>query len=108
MQTLSLDQSVAMIPDGASLMTGGFMPVEARTFADVHGLPAQRCFNVLCIAYGSAPDLYAGVMARGNLPPQRAENCRYEYRRFEFGSSTTTAVTRLVCSSTLEKAQYFL
>ena len=27
MQTLSLDRSVAMIPDGASLMVGGFMAV---------------------------------------------------------------------------------
>ena len=27
MRTLSLDQSVAMIPDGASLMIGGFMAV---------------------------------------------------------------------------------
>ena len=27
MQTVSLEQSVAMIPDGASLMIGGFMAV---------------------------------------------------------------------------------
>ena len=27
MQTIALDQSVAMIPDGASLMIGGFMGV---------------------------------------------------------------------------------
>jgi len=27
MQTLSLEQSVAMIPDGASVMIGGFMSV---------------------------------------------------------------------------------
>ena len=27
MQTMSLEQSVAMIPDGASLMVGGFMGV---------------------------------------------------------------------------------
>ena len=27
MRTLSIDQSVAMIPDGASLMIGGFMSV---------------------------------------------------------------------------------
>ena len=27
MQTVPLDQSVAMIPDGASLMIGGFMGV---------------------------------------------------------------------------------
>jgi Putative metallopeptidase len=58
---------------------------QAQEFADVHGLPAQRYFNVLCMAYGSDPDFYAGVIVRGRLPTKRAKNCRYEYRRFEFG-----------------------
>jgi hypothetical protein len=54
-------------------------------FADVHGTPAQRYFNVLCFAYGVDPDLFADAVSRGHLPPTRAKSCHYEYARFAFG-----------------------
>jgi hypothetical protein len=54
-------------------------------FADVHGTPAQRYFNVLCFAYGMDPDLFADAISRGHLPQARAKNCHYEYARFAFG-----------------------
>lgn len=52
---------------------------EIRTFADSHGLPAQRYFNVLCIAYGFDEKAYADAVTRGGLPPERAEGCADEY-----------------------------
>ena len=54
-------------------------------FADVHGTPAQRYFNVLCMAYGSDPKLFADAITSGHLPQSRAKNCSYEYRRFALG-----------------------
>jgi hypothetical protein len=53
-------------------------------FADEHGLPAQRFFNVLCIAYGQDPKLFADVVDKGYLPKDRAERCEDEYRQVEF------------------------
>ena len=36
MKTISLEQAVAMIPNGASLMIGGFMAVAAEKFGGNH------------------------------------------------------------------------
>lgn len=58
---------------------------QAREFADMHGTPAQRYFNVLCMAYGADPDLFADAVSKGLLPQARAKNCHYEYSRFGFG-----------------------
>ena len=50
-------------------------------FASVHGLPAQRFVNVLCIAYGAQPELFADFVKQNFLPPHRVGNCRWEYRQ---------------------------
>jgi hypothetical protein len=52
-------------------------------FADEHGLPAQRFFNVLCIAYGADPKLFADVVDKKYLPEDRAAGCEDEYRQGE-------------------------
>jgi hypothetical protein len=54
------------------------------TFADEHGTPAQRFFNVLCIAYGADPKLFADVVEMKYLPKSRAEGCADEYQQVEF------------------------
>ncbi len=48
-------------------------------FASVHGLPDQRFVNVLCIAYGAEPKLFADFVKQGFLPPHRIGHCRWEY-----------------------------
>lgn len=48
-------------------------------FADGHGLPAQRFYNVLCIAYGANSDLFADLVEKGYLPKERADSCADEY-----------------------------
>jgi hypothetical protein len=53
-------------------------------FADVHELPAQRYFNVLCMAYGEDPDLYRDAIQYWHLPETRAKNCHYEYLRYQY------------------------
>jgi len=49
-------------------------------FADAHGTPSQRFFNVLCIAYGADKNLFADFVSSGALPKDRAEYCEDEYR----------------------------
>ena len=50
-----------------------------QTFADEHGTPAQRFFNLLCIAYGADPKLFSDVVEKGFLPEDRAVGCKREY-----------------------------
>lgn len=52
-----------------------------KSFSDVHGAPPQRFYNVLCIAYGADPDAFEGLLKRGYLPKDRAEDCEFEYRQ---------------------------
>jgi Putative metallopeptidase len=56
-------------------------PLTMTHFADVHGTPAQRFYNVLCIAYGADKQLFGHVVQRGYLPKERAEDCEGEYRQ---------------------------
>src|SRR5262245_38924295 len=53
-------------------------------FSDIHAPPAQRYFNMLCLAYGANEELFADVVARGNLPKARAANCKREYNQVAF------------------------
>ena len=50
-------------------------------YAAVHGLPAQRFINVLCIAYGAQPKLFADYVKQGFLPAFRVGYCRWEYQQ---------------------------
>ena len=54
---------------------------KTNPFADEHGLPAQRFYNVLCIAHGANPKLFAGVVEKGYLPKERAEGCADGYEQ---------------------------
>jgi hypothetical protein len=50
-----------------------------QDFADEHGTPAQRYFNLICMAYGSDPVLFRDATTLGRLPEGRAEGCAEEY-----------------------------
>lgn len=50
-----------------------------RKFADEHGTPAQRFYNLLCIAYGSDKELFGDFVSKGVLPVERAAGCEDEY-----------------------------
>jgi len=67
----------------------GRMPDESD-FADVHGLDAQRYYNVLCMAHGSDPEAFQGMVDKGYLPKERAEVCADEFRQVAY------AVTKLI------------
>jgi hypothetical protein len=60
-------------------------------FASVHGLPQQRFYNLLCLAYGADPKMFGDVThsmmdrmtEKGFLPRKRADNCEYEFQTFD-------------------------
>jgi hypothetical protein len=52
---------------------------QLKHYADEHGLPAQRYFNLLCTAYGFDERLFSDVVGPGRLPADRAEGCDDEY-----------------------------
>ena len=57
-------------------------------YAAVHGLPAQRFINVLCIAYGAQPKLFADYVKQGFLPAFRVGHCRWEYQQIAHAFKT--------------------
>ena len=52
-----------------------------KQFSDEHGTPAQRFYNLLCMAYGADQKLFADVVTAGYLPKARADRCPAEYAR---------------------------
>jgi hypothetical protein len=58
------------------------------TFADEHGTPAQRLYNLLCVAYGSDTQLFLDIVEKGYLPQERADGCPDEYRQIDFAFRT--------------------
>jgi hypothetical protein len=57
-------------------------------FSSVHGLPEQRFYNGLCMAYGADSTLFADVVESGFLPKMRADNCEHEYQTFAYAFKT--------------------
>jgi hypothetical protein len=57
-------------------------------YASVHGLPAQRFVNVLCIAYGAHRELFQEFVDKGLLPQHRVVNCHWEYRQIAYAFKT--------------------
>jgi Putative metallopeptidase len=55
--------------------------LDLKKFSDEHGTPAQRFFNLLCIAYGSDNKLFGDLVDKGYLPKDRAEGCEGEYHQ---------------------------
>jgi Putative metallopeptidase len=53
-------------------------------FSDVHGAPAQRFYNLICLAYGANPTVFADVVDKGYLPKERARDCKGEYDQAAF------------------------
>ena len=61
--------------------------VPLKAFTDMHGMPAQRFYNLLCIAYGADPTAFAYVVVK-YLPEDRARDCKREYDEVAFAFTT--------------------
>jgi putative metallopeptidase DUF4344 len=57
-------------------------------YAAVHGLPAQRFVNVLCIAYGADRSLFGDFVQKGYLPQHRTGYCYWEYQQIAHAFKT--------------------
>lgn len=64
------------------------MTFRMQEFSDVHGTPAQRFYNMVCLAFGANPQLFADVVQNGFLPQERAPNCNWEYRETRYAFRT--------------------
>jgi putative metallopeptidase DUF4344 len=53
-------------------------------FSEAHAAPAQRFFNLLCLAYGADPTLFVDFVDKGYLPKDRARSCNREYDQVTF------------------------
>jgi putative metallopeptidase DUF4344 len=62
--------------------------VDRDAFSNIHGLPAQRFFNLVCMAYGAHTWYYADIVSKGLLPEERAESCKAEYRQVAYAMDT--------------------
>ena len=58
--------------------------VPVTAFADVHGAPMQRLYNLLCLAYGANPDEFSDVIDKGYLQKSRVPACRMEWDEVDF------------------------
>jgi hypothetical protein len=58
--------------------------VPVTAFADVHGAPMQRMYDLLCLAYGAAPDQFSDVVEKNYLPKNRAPGCRREWAEVNY------------------------
>ena len=58
-------------------------PLRLKAFSKEHGLPAQRYYNWLCIAYGSNPQFFGNFVLHGKLPQERADDCDDEYEMLQ-------------------------
>jgi hypothetical protein len=54
------------------------MPTRLAAFASDHGLPQERFYNLICLAFGADRQEFAD--AAGYLPPTRSPKCSYEYQ----------------------------
>lgn len=50
-----------------------------QSFSDVHGTPAQRYYNLICIAYGADRKTFGRFVRTELLPKERAGGCDDEY-----------------------------
>ena len=80
-------QDARKLIEGAAYMYKDYVgrptvTVPLTAFADVHGAPMQRFYDLLCIGYGSDRELFAGLM--DYLPKTRVPGCKTEYGEINF------------------------
>jgi len=61
-------------------------------FCDEHGRPpAQRFYNLLCLAYGADPVLFADAVEIKRLPSERARLCRRQYGELNYALTSSSS-----------------
>jgi len=85
MLSLGKDDARRLIAGAAysysSVMGNANVILPTKAFSDVHGLPAQRYYNLLCMAFGADPVMFKVIVEDKYLPKERAVNCSREYNQ---------------------------
>jgi hypothetical protein len=80
---LGKDQATRLISGAAysykNAVQNSAVIVPLQAFSDVHGTPAQRFYNMLCLAYGADPKTFSRVAEDKYLPKERAAGCQREW-----------------------------
>ena len=60
--------------------------VPLAAFSGAHSAPAQRFFNLVCLASGSdaSATVFGDLVEQGYLPPDRARRCKAEFTKLSF------------------------
>jgi Putative metallopeptidase len=60
--------------------------VPLAAFSGVHSPPAQRFYNLVCLAFGSdeSATVFGDLVEQGYLPPDRARRCKHEFAKLSF------------------------
>ena len=53
-------------------------------FSSAHGAPAQRFFNLMCLAFGADRETFGDLVKIGYLPEARSRGCRVEFGELNF------------------------
>jgi hypothetical protein len=64
----------------ADYRTNPVIQQQLAAFASNHGQPQERFYDLMCLAYGADPVTFAMLTQDGFLPPNRAPDCKYEYK----------------------------
>jgi hypothetical protein len=67
-----------------SVMENPTVIMPTKVFSDVHGMPAQRFYNLLCMAYGANPEMFKEIVEDKYLPKERAADCNREYHQVAY------------------------
>ena len=62
--------------------------LKLNDFSDTHGAPATRFYNLLCIAFGANPEVFADIVSKRQLPVERAIGCEDEFRELAHAFKT--------------------
>jgi len=90
MLQLDHDQSHRLILGAANAynryLRNPTVTVPLAAFSGVHSPPAQRFFNLVCLAFGSDASAtgFGDLVEQGYLPPDRARRCKGEFTKLSF------------------------
>ena len=75
-------------------------------FSDAHSPPATRFYNMVCLAYGADPVLFADVVTDDYLPKERASSCKREYGEVAYAFKKLIAphLDKGIAQNVLQKA----
>jgi hypothetical protein len=75
-------------------------------FSDAHSPPATRFYNMVCLAYGADPVLFADFVTKEYLPKERASGCKREYGEvaYAFAKLIRPHLDESIARNVLQKA----